>query len=309
MKNIAPGLFLIDLDQPLKGFRQFISSWVYQRGETTIIIDPGPASTIPHLLRELQQAGLKHPDYILLTHIHIDHAGGAGLLLKTFPNIRILCHPKGIPHLINPEKLWNASLQILGELAETYGPIAPIPEEKLFYSNHLQAKDFSIHVFETPGHAAHHISFLIDDLLFVGEALGVNLPGMQGSYLRIATPPKFKYDIYRSSLERIRRLPAKGLCFGHYGYREDVRNVVNQAMNQLDHWMETVREALQEGITEEKVILEKLLKSDPNLKQFANLPADIQARERYFCKNSIKGMVQYLEEHLAEAKTDRHVAG
>lgn len=108
-------LTCIDLDQPsLEGFRQFISCWLYQDEKLCFVVDPGPLSTIPVLLKELQKQQVKSLDYILLTHIHIDHAGGTGELLRTFPQTKVICHPNGIKHLIAPEKLWAGSKKFSG---------------------------------------------------------------------------------------------------------------------------------------------------------------------------------------------------
>jgi len=129
-------LTCIDLDQPsLEGFRRFISSWLYRGPAFTLLVDPGPLSTIPHLVGELRRLGVGRLDAILLTHIHIDHAGGAGALLREFPEARVICHPEGIRHLIAPEKLWEGSRKVLGKLAEAYGEIVPVPAEKIGFQD------------------------------------------------------------------------------------------------------------------------------------------------------------------------------
>ncbi|HXE95003.1 MAG TPA: MBL fold metallo-hydrolase, partial [Dongiaceae bacterium] len=103
-------LTCIDLDQPsLEGFRNFISSWLYRGEGFNLLVDPGPLSTIPRLIATLRSHGVERLDYVLLTHIHIDHAGGAGALLKEFPEAHVICHPDGIRHITAPEKLWEGS--------------------------------------------------------------------------------------------------------------------------------------------------------------------------------------------------------
>lgn len=87
-------LYIVDLDQPLEGFYTFLNSWVYRQDGLTIAVDPGPRSTIPVLVEALKQLKVEKLDYILLTHIHIDHAGGTGLLVKHFQEARVICHPK-----------------------------------------------------------------------------------------------------------------------------------------------------------------------------------------------------------------------
>ncbi len=294
MKKILNDLYLIDLDQPITGFRNFISCWLVQKNGLNILIDPGPSSTILYLSSILKKAGVKQIDLILLTHIHIDHAGGTGLLLKKFPQARVICHPKAIKHLVNPEKLWNGSLAVLGKLADVYGLVPPVPEINLIFQPEFKINDLNIKAFETPGHAPHHLVFQIEDLLFIGEVAGVHIPIPGGFYLRMATPPVFKYEIYKNSLQKAARLQARQLCFGHYGYHKDPSFVFSQALKQLELWMEIIGQMLEKGITQEQKIFSHLLNVDPLLASFQQLPLDIQEREHYFAQNSIKGIKEYL---------------
>ncbi len=294
MKKILDGLYLINLDQPIKGFKDFISAWLLQKNGMNILVDPGPSSTILHLCSALKKHGVQRIDLILLTHIHLDHAGGSGLLLKKFPETRVICHPKAIKHLINPEKLWKGSLTVLGKLAEIYSPVTPVPASNLTFQSRVIKDGLTIEAIETPGHAAHHLVFKINDLLFLGEVAGVNIPLPQGNFLRIATPPVFKYEIYKDSLQKAARLTVKHLCFGHYGYRNDPQYVFNQALKQLDLWVETIQQNVKAGIVQEEPILDRLMETDPALAYFCQLPFDIQERERYFCTNSIRGILEYL---------------
>ncbi len=295
MREILPGLFLIDLDLPLPGFRNFVSCWLWQKGGNTILVDPGPLSTVPHLLRELKHAQVQKIDYILLTHIHIDHAGGVGRLAEYFPQAQICCHPKGIPHLIDPEKLWQGSLKVLGTLARTYGPIVPVPEGRLFFSPEIGLNGTHIEVLETPGHAAHHLSYRLGETLFVGEAAGVRIKWKDRLYTRPATPPKFIYEIYRHSLERLLPYSSLNLCFAHYGCQSGEADFFRNALNQLDLWLKILKEALKAGISDASILTERLLERDDRLKSFFAMPKDIQERERYFIANSIRGMVGYLQ--------------
>ncbi len=295
MHKITSDLTLIDLDLPLSGFRQFVSSWLWQKEGRTILVDPGPLSTVPHLLRELKQVKVQKIDFILLTHIHIDHAGGVGRLAEHFPQAQICCHPKGISHLVNPEKLWQGSLKVLGTLARAYGPIVPVPEERLFFSKEIQLNGLHIEVLETPGHAAHHLSYRLGDTLFVGEAAGVRIKWKDRLYTRPATPPKFIYEIYRQSLERLLPYSNLDLCFAHYGWQSGEADFFCNALNQLDLWLKILEEALKAGISDASILTERLLERDDRLKSFFAMPKDIQERERYFIANSIRGMVGYLQ--------------
>jgi glyoxylase-like metal-dependent hydrolase (beta-lactamase superfamily II) len=293
-------LYLVDLNQPLEGFYNFLSSWIYKRDGFTIVVDPGPRSTIPVLVEALKRQNINKLDYILLTHIHIDHAGGAGLLVEHFPDVKVICHHKGIRHMVDPSKLWEGSRKVLGNVAEVYGKIAAIPEKNISYQDLIEIGKNVINVFETPGHAIHHLSYQIDDLFFIGEVAGINYPLNDGLYLRLATPPPFIYEIYRGSLEKAAGKTASfnvcHLCFGHYGYRQDAKNVFDTALNQLNYWMATVEKHYRlKSEPFEEIIFEELLKNDRALSLYHTLPMEVQSREKFFSFNSIRGMQDYLK--------------
>jgi hypothetical protein len=134
------------------------------------------------------------------------------------------------------------------------------------------------------------------NLLFLGEAAGINYPLDQGLYLRIATPPPFSYETYRNSLERAASLNVSHACFGHYGYRQDVGNVFDTALDQLDNWLATVEKHHRMGSDPfDESVYADLLKNDRGLSSYRTLPKDVQSRERIFSVNSIKGMRDYLQ--------------
>lgn len=293
INEVLPHLFLVDLDQEPRGFRQFINAWIYRRNGVTLVIDPGPSSTIPVLYRALQELGIQKVDYILLTHIHIDHAGGTGALLRHYPETKVNCHPKGLSHLADPQKLWAGSLKVLGSLAEAYGKIPAVPEQNLSWNEQLEIGGLTIDAIETPGHASHHVCYQIGDLLFAGEVAGVNAPCAEGDYLRIATPPPFYYEVYENSLLKAATIKAQHVFFGHYGMRSDGSHIFNMARQQLEIWMRVIAE--NRSTADAQSIFKKLLEEDPSLQHFFDLPEDIQERESYFCLNSIRGMLDYFE--------------
>ncbi len=125
IKIISDDLSLITLNPPINGFENFVSAWLYQ-GEICFLVDVGPASTADGLLNILAEANVVHLDYILLTHIHLDHAGAIGEIAAAFPQTPIVCHPAGIPHLVEPQRLWEGTKKVLGSTANGYGPIRRI---------------------------------------------------------------------------------------------------------------------------------------------------------------------------------------
>jgi glyoxylase-like metal-dependent hydrolase (beta-lactamase superfamily II) len=293
-------LELIDLDQQRTGFRQFVSCWVYQADGLTFVVDPGPRFTIDYLVETLKSKGIKKIDYILLTHIHLDHAGGTAQVLDAFQSARVYCHEIGVKHIVNPEKLWQGSVQVLGELAELYGKPTDVPAEHIADTKELMAH--GIQVLPTPGHASHHVSFLVDDILFAGETMGarVNLPSKR-PYLRPATPPQFIIDIALGSLQKLRSLnptPMK-IAFAHYGLTSDVVIWCKRAQEQLVRWVDTLRALYRESPDDLKErLFSRLMVIDPFFGQgcFDELPEDIRVRERYFFANTFDGMLGFLHD-------------
>jgi len=297
-KEIDTGLIIIPLNLKRRGFRNFISSWILRTGSLTILVDPGPTATISDLKTALIGIGISRLDYILLTHIHIDHAGGTGLLSREFPRAKIICHSKAIKHLMHPSKLWEASKKVLGPLAEAYGEIVPVKKERIFSAHKINHGPQSIVCLETPGHAAHHISYGIGDILFVGEAAGVFQDLGDGDYyLRPATPPVFHQTPHMASIDRLIHEKASCLCFGHFGVHRNPEGIFVQAKDQIARWVtvvKTLMPGLQEEITEKAFLM--LKKTDLLFARFDALDPDIQDRERYFFGNTIQGIMGFLEE-------------
>lgn len=285
----------IDLDQPeLTGFRQFISSWLYCGDNFKLLVDPGPLSTIPHLVAELRRFGVERLDYILLTHIHIDHAGGTGALLREFPGAKVICHPDGIRHLVDPAKLWEGSQKVLGpQLAAAYGEIVPVPEGDILFEAEIGTT--GVRAFLTPGHAQHHCCYLLDDLLFAGEVAGVRCVVPAGIFIRPATPPRFILAIALASVERMLALQPKRMVFAHYGMVATAVEHLEIARNQLLLWVKGA--ALMASIAEserEAAFFAWLLEHDEHYRNMVQLPEDIRAREQYFFGNTWRGMAEYV---------------
>ena len=286
-------LFCIDLDQPvLEGFRKFISAWFYQGNDFTVLVDPGPLSTIPHLCSELRRQGITKLDFIVLTHIHIDHAGGAGALLKEFPGAMVICHPEGIRHLVAPEKLWEGSRKVLGTLAEAYGEIVAVPEGRIGFQENIGHT--GLRAFFTPGHAPHHCSYLVDDLLFAGEVAGVRCELEDGIFMRPATPPRFNLKVALESIDKMIALAPRRMVFAHHGLVESGLDHLQIARNQLLLWVRGVAETAGAS-SRETVLTDWLLEHDEHYANFSRLPEDIQARERYFLGNTLRGMIEYVD--------------
>ncbi len=291
---VADGVYQITLTPPLDGFSDFISAWVVT-GHPSFLVDVGPGSTADQLLQGLDSLGVARPDYLLLTHIHLDHAGAAGAISRRFPEARVVCHAKGIPHLVDPTQLWEGSRKVLGPIAEGYGPLEPIPAERFVAAQEF--RDETLIALLTPGHAAHHVSYRSARGLFAGEACGVYYQLGEGrEYLRPATPPRFFLDSALASVDALIEQAPSRMMIGHFGAVEDGAKLLKRHRKQLIFWEEWLSRMARRYSAEEAldVCAEGLLQEDPCLAAFRAFPEPAQRRERYFLKNSINGFLGWL---------------
>ena len=290
MKN--PRCSLVDIPQEIPGFDRFIGSWIIQ-DELTLVVDVGPANSWATFIEALEDRGVDGVDFFLITHIHIDHMGALASCLEHFPNARVVCHEKAITHLVNPSKLWQGSREVLGELAKAYGRPRAVASEKIVPHTEACIKDLVI--VDTPGHAAHHLSFAYGGHLFPGEAAGNYYTLADKDYLRPATPPRFLFEVFRNSLDRLKTLPDMPICYAHWGRAASSHQMLDRFQAQIIRWKEIIGHEMSSG-ADDLVIqcVEILLKKDPDLKAFHFMTPEVQKRERYFLSNSVKGYIGFL---------------
>ena len=230
-------------------------------GERPALIETGPASTVETLLDGVRAAGLDPKDLrtIAVTHIHLDHAGAAGTLVRRFPHLDVYVHPLGAPHLIDPSRLLASAGRLYGsEMDRLFGQVLPVPADRvhiledgarvLLGSRRLTALD-------TPGHARHHLAFHDETTgdLFTGDAAGVALPGTR--YVRPPTPPP-EIDIaaWDATIARLRRLRAQRLLLTHFGAHAWGDDLLVQLQERLHRFAEIVRAAVGAGESEDAII-------------------------------------------------------
>lgn len=287
---------LIPIEQDIPGFAPFFGAWLCE-GPVNLVVDVGPARTAGRLTASLRAHGLTRLDYILLTHIHIDHCGALAALLEAYPSAKVICHAKGIPFLVNPDKLWKGSLAVLGKLAEHYGPPGPIRPEVLIA--HTDSAIEGLTIAETPGHAVHHLSFLYGGRMFAGEAAGNYFRISGRDYLRPATPPRFFLDVCLQSVDRLLSFEDQPICYAHCGSNEHSRYWLTAFRHQLLLWAELIQAELRRG--GEDVLarcVDELLSNDPNLAAFESMDPPTQARERTFTANAVKGFLGYFSDDV-----------
>ena len=203
------------------GFRNLICSYILD-GEKPLLVESGPTSSIPKLLSGLEELHIKPQDveYVAVTHIHLDHGGGAGTLLKHLPNAKVIVHPRGMPHLIDPERLWPSSQSVLGFISGVFGKPEPVPKDRIITTTEGTfdlAEGAKLTVVETLGHASHNLSFheSFNGGVFPGDAAGTYIP--EFNVVVPTTPPPFRLDIALASLDKLISLNPTVLYFSHFG--------------------------------------------------------------------------------------------
>jgi glyoxylase-like metal-dependent hydrolase (beta-lactamase superfamily II) len=284
--KVSRKLYLIALSPPIEGFDDFISVWLY-KGSPSFIVDVGPAVTVSQLLTALEELDVHGLDYVFLTHVHIDHAGGVSDFSAVFSETPVICHPAAIPHLTDPSMLWEGSVKTLGNIARAYEPIKPV------YAGHLvNVEDFSsnsVVPILTPGHSPHHVSYQFQEYLFAGEAGGVFISELE--YLRPATPSRFFLETSVQSIDRLIELDSRFICYSHFGMRQNCREMLKKSRSQLFRWERVIGEEIEKFYEDNFLTncMDRLLQEDPLLSRFYELNPAKRERERYFLKNSIQG--------------------
>jgi glyoxylase-like metal-dependent hydrolase (beta-lactamase superfamily II) len=202
---------------------------VVERGRAAFI-DTGTRHAVPRLLQALDALGLAPDavDWVIPTHVHLDHAGGAGTLMQQLPRARLAVHPRGARHMIDPSALYEGALAVYGEaeMARAYGRLDPVPAERVLATQDGQALDLAgrpLHVIDLPGHARHHhgIWDAVSRCWFTGDTFGMSygeLATGQGPFLLASHPPsQFEPEALKASITRLLQWQPEGMCLTHYG--------------------------------------------------------------------------------------------
>jgi glyoxylase-like metal-dependent hydrolase (beta-lactamase superfamily II) len=234
------------LDLNFMGIPHVIASYLIKHKHGALLIESGPGSTIAGLLAGLKQYDLTVKDVtdVLLTHIHLDHAGAAGWLARQ--GAQIYVHPVGAPHLLNPEKLLASAQRIYGEMMDQlWGEFLPVPEDHLHIlhdGDQIEIGNLKLVALDTPGHADHHLAYLFEDLCFTGDVGGVRLPN--SNHLRVPMPPpELHLGKWRDSLKKLQAAHFTRIAPTHFGIFDDPAWHINsmlQAIDEVDEWMQQV---------------------------------------------------------------------
>jgi glyoxylase-like metal-dependent hydrolase (beta-lactamase superfamily II) len=224
-----------------KGVQRSVACYVLDTEDGPALFDCGPASTVETLKAGLAERGLQLTDvcHLLLSHIHLDHAGAAGVLVREHPALQVHVSDIGAPHLIDPERLERSARRLYGDTFDTlWGELVPVPRENVHVAGDRVA---GLDCFPTPGHASHHISYLDrDGTLYAGDAAGVRI--QPGRYVMPPTPPPdIDVEAWERTLDEMERRSPERLALIHFGVANDpVRHLADLRLELLD-WAEFVR--------------------------------------------------------------------
>jgi glyoxylase-like metal-dependent hydrolase (beta-lactamase superfamily II) len=252
IKEVAENIFLID--NMLYGIPKWGSIYLINE-EKKALVDTGPATSVGTVLQGIEKLGIDPAgiDYVIATHIHLDHAGGAGKLIKSMPRARVMVYEKAARHLVNPERLMKSFASTMGErMVQKTGPVTPIEEEKIMPVSGNEvlklSEKQSLRVLHAPGHAPHQICLLESrsNGLFSGDAIGISVA--EGKVLMPATPPPtFDYELSLKSLQELKALNADAIYFAHFDASDKVKESIEMAEDKLRTWYALISQAFNSG--------------------------------------------------------------
>jgi len=234
------------LDLRHLGHERVIGAYLLETEGGLALQDCGPATCVPDLKARLAENGLELRDvrHLLLSHIHLDHAGATGVLVREHPELQVHVSEIGAPHLVDPSRLERSARRLYGDdFDRLWGELAPVPEENV---HPVGSEVLGLKCFPTPGHASHHVCYLDgDDTLFAGDAAGVRI--QPSSFVLPPTPPpEFDPDSWSASLDEIERRGPKRLALIHFGVADDVERHLAELRERLREWSERVRDGASE---------------------------------------------------------------
>jgi glyoxylase-like metal-dependent hydrolase (beta-lactamase superfamily II) len=243
LTRYADGITAVDVEYVRPGMA---AAHIIEQDGRAAFVDTGTTHSVPYLLAALDELNINRAavDFVFLTHVHLDHAGGAGALMQALPNARAVLHPRGAPHLIDPAKLIAASIVVYGEAAyrQLYGDLVPLPKERVLVTKDLERMSLAGREFEfvhTPGHALHHhaIVDLKHSGIFTGDTFGLSYREMDtanGAFIVPTTPPS-QVDPTQllQSVDRLSAYVPRYLYLMHYGRVTDVPRLAKSLKHQI----------------------------------------------------------------------------
>jgi glyoxylase-like metal-dependent hydrolase (beta-lactamase superfamily II) len=243
----------IPIDVEYLGFPRAIAACLLESDGVTALVDPGPSVTLPVLRKKLAAQGLSvgDLDMILLTHIHLDHAGATGTLVRENPKLRVWVHEFGAARIVDPTRLLQSARRLYGDAMDhLYGEVLPVPAENicaLVGGEEIRIGSRKLGVLYTPGHASHHVSFLdaAEGTAFVGDSSGIRIEN-QGFVMPVTPPPDVDLPQWPRSIAGILERKPHRLFLTHFGYAERPEEHFAEFSRRIFRWSEEVRRGLEQ---------------------------------------------------------------
>lgn len=241
------------------GIAERTGTYVIDEKELTLV-DTGASPSVPHIKKGLSELGfsLEQVKYIIVTHIHLDHAGGTGLLLQECPNAKVVVHPKGARHLADPSRLIAGAKAIYGDkFADLFDPIVPIPSERIIVKGEGDTLEVgpecTLEFWDTPGHAKHHFGIYdpVSNGMFAGDTVGIRYPQLieEGIpfFLPSTSPNQFDPQAMQQAIDRFQAANFDAIFYGHYSMEKEPEEALRQVAEWLVIFVEEAEEAFQKS--------------------------------------------------------------
>lgn len=215
-----------------------IASFLIETSDGLVLIESGPETTFNHLIEAIEKLGFdwKEIKHLFLSHIHFDHAGAAWKFAQN--GTKVYVHPVGLPHLQNPEKLWNSAAMIYGDdMDRLWGKMEPIDENLLVGvddGDEIQIGNSNFKVIYTPGHAVHHNAYQLDNVIFTGDAAGVKIEN--GPVVPPCPPPDINVELWLTSIQKLKNLKPEVIYLTHFGRIQNPQKHFDEFEFMLDDW-------------------------------------------------------------------------
>ncbi|REF01195.1 MBL fold metallo-hydrolase [Thermomonospora umbrina] len=308
MSNVKPlGGDVYEIDTRMAGYAGITAGYLIL-SDRPCLVEPGTSGSAPTVQRALTELGVGAEDLatVVVTHIHLDHAGGVGDIARMYPRSEIVVHEKGARHLADPERLMRSARMVFGDLLEPlFGELKPTDAARIRAVEETGEIDLGggrrLHSHHSPGHAKHHVG-LLDSLtgdLYVGDAAGIYIP--KTADVRPATPPPdFDLDTALASLDKFQALRAQRLLFAHYGPVDAVSDTLERSAEELRIWVDAVRDARDQGLDLDHAVAAVQERTLGRYKAYGP-DADPELAEKYEMLNgaasNVAGIIHSLDKH------------
>lgn len=309
-RQLANDLWLIDTQ--FQGERDIIASYLLVGDQGLALVDVGSAASVEALLAGVRAAGFDPADItrLLLTHVHLDHAGASGPLVRALPRAQVFVHRIGAPHLIDPTKLIESATRIYGNRMETlWGRMEPVPADRLIIvddGDEIVAGERTLRVLYTPGHAIHHVAFYDEAraVAFPGDVAGVSIEGI--GFVRPPTPPPdLSLEDWDASIGRLESLALERLYLPHFGEVRATTQHFADLRTRLHGWGELALAGMRAGKDDGAIAAEFARVADPQIAEQAPQREETAAAvQRYELATnylmSAQGYMRYYRKHHPE---------